>query len=201
LGIFGIFTRFGTGKGGRLSHMMVCLFAVVATIGFMAYFFEGIGKFATSIFHWDLSATFFGAKLSNEHAYALIIIGITTFYTLLGGMYSVVATEVMQFVIMMIGCLVVGCVAYANTTAEQITAAIPTGWGELTPHWHLNLDWSQHLPAVNAKITQDQFDPFGLLLTMMIAKGVIASLAGSVPSYDMQRVLSAKSPGPTNYPF
>ncbi len=189
-----ILTRFGDGEGGRLAHKIVCVFAVLATVGFMAYFFEGIGKFATTIFTWNLSFNFFGAICSNEHAYALLIIGITTFYTLIGGMYSVVATEVMQFIIMTTACLVVGYIAYTQTTAEQISAAIPKGWNDLSFGWHLNLDWSQQLPAVNTKITNDRFDPFGLLMLMMIGKGLIASLAGPVPSYDMQRILSSRSP-------
>jgi Na+/proline symporter len=189
-----ILTRFGEGRGGRLSHIIVCLFAVLATVGFMAYFFEGIGKFATTIFTWDLSFQFMGAHCSNEHAYALLIIGITTFYTLIGGMYSVVATEVMQFLIMTMSCFVVGYIGYTMTTGEQIAAAIPTGWSSLMPSWQMGLDWTNQLPAVNDKIASDRFDPFGLLLMMMLAKGVVASLAGPVPSYDMQRVLSAKSP-------
>ena len=189
-----ILTRFGDGPGGRLSHKIVCVFAVLATVGFMAYFFEGIGKFSTSIFTWDLSFNFLGAKCSNEHAYALLLIGITTLYTLVGGMYSVVATEVMQFIIMTISCFVVGFIAYTSTTGEQIAAAIPSGWSDLSFGWNLGLDWTSQLPAVNNKIAADRFDPFGLLMLMMIAKGVIASLAGPVPSYDMQRVLSSRTP-------
>jgi solute:Na+ symporter, SSS family len=189
-----ILTRFGDGRSGRLSHIMVCFFAVLATVGFMAYFFEGIGKFSTTIFTWDLSFDFFGTRCSNEHAYALLIIGITTLYTLVGGMYSVVATEVMQFVIMTISCFVVGYIGYTTTTGAQIAAVIPKGWSDISFGWNMNLDWSTQLPAVNDKIAGDRFDPFGLLMMMMIAKGLVASLAGPVPSYDMQRVLSTRTP-------
>ena len=69
-----ILTRFGDGRGGRLSHIMVCIFAVLATVGFMAYFFEGIGKFSTSIFAWDLSFDFFGARCSNHRYYNALYI-------------------------------------------------------------------------------------------------------------------------------
>lgn len=185
-----ILTRFGDGRGGRLSHIIVSVFALIATLGFMAYFFEGIGKFATTIFTWDLSTSF----LSNEHSYALIIICITTIYTLIGGIYSVVATEVAQFVIMTITCLIVGYIGYTSTTAEQIQAAVPNGWSDLSFGAQLNLDWSDKLPAVNAKIQKDGFSAFGFLVVMMVAKGVIASLAGPVPSYDMQRILSSRTP-------
>ena len=36
--------RFGDGKGARLSHLIVVLFALVNVIGFIAYGFIGIGK-------------------------------------------------------------------------------------------------------------------------------------------------------------
>src|SRR5210317_1315504 len=40
-----ILTRFGDDRAGRASHIIVAIFAVVAAIGFIAYFFEGVGKF------------------------------------------------------------------------------------------------------------------------------------------------------------
>ena len=187
--------RFGDGKGGKLSHIIVVTFAVISVLGFIAYFFEGIGKFATTIFHWDLSTTLLGLDLTSAQVYALIIIAITTIYTLKGGMYSVVSTEVMQFVIMSVSCIVVGVIAYNMVSAEQIAAVTPKGWDELFFGWNLNLDWSSTpLPAVNDKIATDGFGLFGALFMMMLFKGIFASLAGPVPSYDMQRVLSTRTP-------
>ena len=74
-------------------------FAVVIVIAFMAYFVEGIGKFSAQFLPWDLSFALAGVAISNENSYALIIIAITTMYTMKGGVYSVVGIEVMQFVI------------------------------------------------------------------------------------------------------
>ena len=68
--------RFGDGPGAKLSHIIIVIFAIVSVLGFMAYFFEGIGKFCTSILPYDLSVP--ALHLSNEHAYALIVVGITT---------------------------------------------------------------------------------------------------------------------------
>jgi solute:Na+ symporter, SSS family len=186
--------RFGEGKGGKLSHIIVIVFAVISVIGFIAYFFEGIGKFANNIFQWDLSADVLGYHLSSAHAYALIIISITTLYTLKGGMYSVVSTEIMQFTILTIASIAIAVIAYRSVSADQIAAATPDGWSNFFPGWHLNLDWSQHLPALNDKIAKDGFGLFGCLVMMMIFKGIFSSLAGPVPSYDMQRILSCQSP-------
>ena len=187
--------RFGEGRGAKWSHIIIVIFAVVSVLGFMAYFFEGIGKFCTSILPYDLAWQLGPLHLSSERSYALIVVGITTLYTLKGGMYSVVATEVMQFFIMTLSCLVIGYIAYTQVTGEQIAAAVPAGWGKLGFGMNLGLDWSgTAYPSVDAKIAEDGFGLFGALFMMMLLKGVFASLAGPVPSYDMQRILSTRKP-------
>jgi Na+/proline symporter len=185
--------RFGDKLGGRLSHIIVTIFAVISVFGFIAYFFVGIGKFATIFFPWDLAVNGF-LSFTSEESYALIIIGITTLYVIKGGIYSVVLTEVLQFVIMTISCFVVAYIAISNVSAQQIMDAVPAGWTEISFGWNLNLDWSGHLASVNDKINSDGFELFGYLFMMMLFKGIFASLAGPVPSYDMQRVLSTKTP-------
>ncbi|PWE01098.1 sodium:solute symporter family protein [Marinilabilia rubra] len=186
--------RFGDGRGGRLSHIIVVVFAVVSVIGFIAYFVEGIGKFATTFFTWDLSTTIMGLHLTSEQVYALIIIAITTVYTMKGGMYSVVSTEVLQFLIMTVACVSIGIIAYNQVTPEQVAAVVPEGWTDLWPGWELDLDWSGLFPELNDKIGTDGYEMFGMLLMMMLLKGIFASLAGPVPSYDMQRILSTRTP-------
>lgn len=187
--------RFGDGKGARLSHIIIVTFAVISVIGFIAYFFEGIGKYSASILPWDLSFELVGWAVSSEHAYALIVCGLTALYTIKGGMYSVVATEVIQFVIMTISCLVIGYIAYTTVNPAEVLASVPKGWDEMSFGWLLELDWSTTaLPAVDGKVADDGFSFFGILFMMMLFKGVFASIAGPVPSYDMQRILAAKKP-------
>lgn len=184
--------RFGDGRGKALAyhHCDICHRQRARIHGLL---FEGIGKFCTSILPYDLSVP--ALHLSNEHAYALIVVGITTIYTLKGGMYSVVATEILQFVIMTLSCLVIGYIAYTSVTAEQIAAATPAGWDNMWFGMNLGLDWTNTpYPAVNGKISDDGFGLFGALFMMMLFKGIFASLAGPVPSYDMQRILSTRTP-------
>jgi len=186
--------RFGNGLGGRLSHISTVLFAVTIVIAFMAYFVEGIGKFSAQFLPWDLSFTLIGLTISSENGYALILIALTTLYTLKGGFYSVVGTEVIQFVIMTVACVIVGFIALSSTSAEQIQAAVPEGWDSLWFGWELGMDWSALMPAADQRIEEDGYNLFGFLFILMLFKGVFASLAGPVPSYDMQRVLGTKSP-------
>ncbi len=177
-------TRFGTGRGAELSHIAVVIFAVVSAIGFISYAFKGIGKFAVIFFPWDLS----------PDTYALIIFAITTLYVVKGGMYSVVFTELLQFVIMTIAAIAVGIIAMNTVSSDALNAVIPAGWKELFFGWKLELDWTGVIDSVNEKITDDGFTLFGYFFMMMLFKGVLSSLAGPVPNYDMQRILATKNP-------
>ncbi len=186
--------RFGDGKGAKLSHIIIVIFAVISVLGFIAYFFEGIGKYCTSILPWDLTFDIFGYHVSSARSYALLVCGLTSLYTVKGGMHSVVATEVMQFIIMTIACIGVGIIAYTTVDIGQIEDVVPGGWKDLMFGWDLNLDWSNAaFPQVNSKIEKDGFDLFGLLFILMVLKGIFASIAGPVPSYDMQRILATRN--------
>ena len=188
-----ILTRF-SGAGGQLSKNIIIVFAVISAIGFVAYFFEGIGKFCDSILPWDLSIQADWISISSENMYALLIVGITTLYTLRGGMMSVVVTEVFQYVIMTISSIVIAIIAYNAVTYDQISQVVPDGWDNLFFGWSMDLDWSETLPQLNDKIKSDGFELIGALFMMMLFKGFFSSLAGPVPGYDMQRLLSAKNP-------
>ncbi|MGO9339597.1 MAG: sodium:solute symporter family protein [Terracidiphilus sp.] len=177
-------TRFGTGRGAQLSHLIVVIYAFVSIIGFFSYAFKGIGKFAQTFLPWHLSA--------NE--YALILIAITAIYVIKGGMISVVITEVVQFFILSIASFSVGIIAMRKVAPEMLHRVVPAGWDNIFFGWHLNLDWSTLLSAANDKIAQDGYGLFGFFVIMLLFKGIPISAAGPAPNYDMQRVLSAKDP-------
>ncbi|MFZ5429106.1 MAG: sodium:solute symporter family protein [Bacteroidota bacterium] len=189
-----ITTRFGNDRGGRLSHIIVVIFAVISAIGFIAYFFMGIGKFAVTIFPWDLSFSIGNKVFASENVYATILLAVTTLYVIKGGMYSVVATEVMQFFVMAVACVAVAWFAMTKVTPEQLDAAVPAGWYGFWPSWNTGLDWTGIFDEVNAKISDDGFGMLGALVMMMFFKGIFSSLAGPVPGYDMQRVFSCRTP-------
>lgn len=189
-----ITTRFGDDRGGKLAHIIVVVFAIISAIGFIAYFFVGIGKFAVTIFPWDLSLTVGSTTIISEYVYATILLSLTTLYVIKGGMYSVVATEVMQFLVMTIACVAVAWFAMDKVSAEQIEAAVPNGWFDIIPSWNKGIDWTGLFDEVNDKIVQDNYGIFGAFVMMMFFKGIFSSLAGPVPGYDMQRVLSTRTP-------
>lgn len=179
-----ITTRFGNGKGAELSRISVLVFAMVSVIGFLAYAFQGIGKFASVFFPFDIS----------PELYAITFMGITTIYVVLGGMYSVVFTDLIQFTILTIVSFVIGFIAFTRVTPEALHAVIPNGWLDLAFTWELELDWSALIPAANNQIMADGWNLFTIFFMMMIFKGILISLAGPTPGYDMQRILAAKTP-------
>jgi Na+/proline symporter len=179
-----ITTRFGSGRGARLSHLIVVIFALVSVIGFLTYGFKGIGKFAIDFLPWHLSA----------NQYALILMAITTFYVVKGGMFSVVITEVLQFCLLSVASLAIGIIAMVRVSPEALRRAVPAGWDQIFFGWHLNLNWSGLIDAVNTKIHNDPYSVFGYFFIMMLFKGVLLSVAGPAPNYDMQRILSTKNP-------
>jgi len=179
-----ISTRFGNSTGAKLSHISVVIFAIVSVIGFLAYDFRGMGKFAQIFFPWHLSA----------NTYAIILMGVTTIYVIFGGMLSVTVTDVIQYILMTIASVLIAIVAMRHVSAADIAAAVPAGWDNLWFGWKLNLDWSQHIPALNDLIAKDGYELFTIFFMMLLFKGVLLSVAGPAPNYDMQRILSTRSP-------
>ena len=60
-------TRFGTGRGAQLSHLIVVIYAFVSIIGFFTYGFKGIGKFAATFLPWHLSPNQYAADPDCHH--------------------------------------------------------------------------------------------------------------------------------------
>jgi Na+/proline symporter len=177
-------TRFGTGLGAQLSHLIVVVYAFVSIIGFFTYGFKGIGKFAAEFLPFHLS----------PNQYALILVSITAIYVIKGGMISVVITEVVQFFILAIASFAVGIIAMIKVSPDTLRKVVPAGWDNIFFGWHLGLDWSTFLPAATAKIAADKYELFGFFVMMLLFKGILISAAGPAPNYDMQRVLSSKNP-------
>ncbi|MCB0563828.1 MAG: Na+:solute symporter [Phaeodactylibacter sp.] len=188
-------TRFGYKEGARLSHGIVVVFAIIMGLGYLAYGFIGIGKFVEIFVPWEVVSAYIPFVVPPEyvpHFYGIIFTCFAVFYALLGGMMSIVWADVVQYGLMAISSIVVGIIAM-NAVADN-PLLVPDGW--MTPFFgmRLDLDWSALIPEVNQKIQSDGFSLFSIFFMMMIFKGVLVSLAGPAPNYDMQKILSTKSP-------
>lgn len=196
-------TRFGTGKASNLSHIIVVIFALVSVIGFLSYGFKGIGKFASAFMPPIITNPEYLAlhPQINVNLYALILMAITTFYVVKGGMFSVVITEVIQYGILTISSIAIGIIAINQVAPGALDAVVPEGWKSLWFGHTVGLNWhdisaaaSPKLHAFNDWITRDGYELFGLFFVMMLFKGIFVAAAGPAPNYDMQRILATKSP-------
>lgn len=188
-------TRFGTGPGGKRSHMIIVIFALLSCLGFLAYGFIGLGKFVEIFIPWDTISAYIPFNLPADyvpHFYGIIFTLFAIFYSLLGGMSGIVWADVVQFTIMTVAAVVIGYLGFV-AVGENILL-VPDNWMTPSFGWELDMDWSTIIPAVNEKIKSDGYSLFSIFFMMMVFKGVLVSMAGPPPNYDMQKVLSTKSP-------
>lgn len=191
-------TRFGlSGKGVKGSHNIVVVFALIGCLGFLAYGFIGLGKFIEIFVPWNLVQPHIPFHIAPQyvaHFYGIVFTLFAVFYSVLGGMHSIVLGDLIKYIVMTVGCISIAVIAMANLHASGTSLHVPHGWFNPFFGWHLNLDWSHIIPAANEKIANDGFELFGIFFMMMLFKGVFAALAGPAPNYDMQKILSTRSP-------
>jgi solute:Na+ symporter, SSS family len=190
-------TRFGLrGKGVKGSHNIVVAFALLGCLGFLAYGFVGLGKFMEIFIPWNIVQPYVPFSIAPEyvaHFYGIVFTLFAMFYSILGGMHSIVLGDLIKYAIMTVGCIAIGAIAMMHLQGKTLN--VPAGWANPFFGWKLDdLNWSGIVEDANKKIKDDGFGLFGIFFMMMSFKGILASLAGPAPNYDMQKVLSTKSP-------
>ncbi|RLD55090.1 MAG: sodium:solute symporter [Bacteroidetes bacterium] len=188
-------TRFGTGRSGIQSHWIVVAFALISCLGFLTYGFIGLGKFVEIFIPWEVISPYVPFEVAPQyvaHLYGIIFTLFAMFYAILGGMTSIVWADVIQYTIMTISAIVIGVIAMNALSDNPLL--VPDGW--MNPFFgaRLDMDWTGIIDEVNEKIISDGYSLFGIFFSMMLFKGVLVSMAGPAPNYDMQKILSTKSP-------
>ena len=194
-------TRFGDRRDGQIARVAYTLMAVVMLTGFIGYAFQGIGKFAAVYVDLEALLSMVGVSnpgeggfvalcLENQPAVlALTVFGITTLYVLLGGLYGVVVTNVIQTVILTVASILIAAVAYVQLTPEVLAGVMPTdgtSMRSLMPVWQLN---KAALPPEYAV-----YEMFGALTIMWVVKGLVLNLGGPGQMTDFQIFLATRSP-------
>lgn len=188
-------TRFGTGRDGERAHRVMVVFAILLGVGGLTYGFVGMGKFVEVFLPWEIVSPYLPFDLPPQHVahfYGLAFTLVAILYTILGGMLSIVWADLVQFAIMASSAIVIGVTAMV--ALQDASLPVPEGWRSLSFGWDLGLDWSRKLPEVDDRIARDGFEPFGFFFTMMLIKGMLASMAGPAPTSDLQKILSTRSP-------
>jgi len=183
-------TRFGDGAGGRAARMTYALMAVITCASFIGYAFQGIGKFATVYIPLEKLADYlpFGAAMVTTYkaqTLAVVVLGFTTLYVVLGGLFGVVVTDVIQTIILTLAGIFIVGIAFVKISPEMASQAVPAGFESLWPVWRI----PEFKGTDNAT-----YEMFGLLTLVWIIKGLFLNAGGPGQMYDFQRYLAAKDP-------
>ncbi len=190
-------TRFGkVGTGVTASHTVVVAFAIIGCLGFLAYGFIGLGKFIEIFVPWNVVQPYIPLNISPQyvaHFYGIVFTLFAMFYSILGGMHSIVLGDLIKYIVMTVGCISIAVIAMIHLHDGNMLN-VPDNWSNPFFGWHLSLDWSGIVPDAGQKIINDGFELFGFFFMMMLFKGIFAAAAGPAPNYDMQKILSSRSP-------
>lgn len=189
-------TRFGkTGPGVTGSNVVVIAFALLSCFGFLAYGFIGLGKFIEIFIPWDLVKAYVPFSVAPQyvpHVYGIIFTLFAMFYSIIGGMHSIVLGDMIKYGIMTVACVWISFIAAGKLQGNHLN--VPDGWYSPFFGKNLGLSWTGIISEVNSKIKSDGYSLFGLFFMMMTFKGFFSAVAGPAPNYDMQKILSTRSP-------
>jgi Na+/proline symporter len=189
-------TRFGrTGAGVTGSNIVVIAFALLSCFGYLAYGFIGLGKFIEIFIPWDVVSAYVPFNVTPQyvpHVYGIVFTLFAMFYSIIGGMHSIVLGDMLKYAIMTVACIWIGFIAADRLQGNHLN--VPEGWYSPFFGKNLGLSWTGIINEVNDKIKADGYSLFGLFFMMMTFKGVFAAVAGPAPNYDMQKILSTRSP-------
>ncbi len=176
-------TRFGDRQDGRTARFAYTLMAVVMLAGFIGYAFQGIGKFAAVYVDLGLDPA------TTTRTCAIAIYAITTLYVLLGGLYGVVVTNVIQTVILTVASILIAVIAYGNLSPDALAAVLPADWASLAPPWRLSPDGAARLAGTG----YEGYELFGALVIVWVVKGLLLNLGGPGQMTDFQLFLSTRN--------
>ena len=188
--------RFGRDRGAVTSHWIIVVFAILVGLSMLAYGFIGMGKFVEIFLPLKTVFPFlsFVPDAYVPHVWGIAFTLFAVFYSLMGGMMSIVWADVAQYVIMGLAAVAVAVIAMVHLDVVDFSSWLPEGWYSPGFGWTLDLEWSGKFAEFNDKIASDGYQLFSLFFGMVLLKGVLSSIAGPAPTYDMQKILSTRSP-------
>ncbi|MBL9215042.1 MAG: hypothetical protein JNG83_06160 [Opitutaceae bacterium] len=160
--------RFGSGRQGRAARFTAALTYLVITVAMTVFFFTAGGRFLAEFLPFSpLQCT-------------LGMAAVTFAYTLVGGLYGVVWTDVFQ------AGIIGGAAVYLSVVAAaQVTPELLAAWPGAQFNRFFPLASDPGLAPYSA---------FGWFLCVWMAKGVLEGLGGSAGSaYMAQRFYAARS--------
>jgi Na+/proline symporter len=166
-------TRFGDSKAGDIARLSYTLFAVLTITALLGYSAIGMGKFGAIFLPFSPTIC------------AVIILGITGLYVVLGGFQGIVRVEIVQTIVLSAGAIIFSIIGYLHFDAARFAEKIPASWQDIMPSVR-----PADLQGLVSGGTDYSF--FGALVAVWVAKGLLLCLSGPEQLYDFQRFLAAK---------
>jgi solute:Na+ symporter, SSS family len=161
--------RFGDGAQGRAARFTAALTYIVITVAMTVFFFTAGGRFLAEFLPFT--------ALQCTLGMAFVALG----YTLIGGLYGVVWTDVFQAGIIGAAAVYLGVIA-----AKLITPELLAAWP--------GAEFNGFLPRVVGAPGLAPYEMFGAFVAVWMAKGLLEGLGGSGGSaYMAQRYYAARS--------
>ncbi|MCU7495688.1 MAG: sodium:solute symporter [Ignavibacteria bacterium] len=175
--------RFGKGKEGDVARILSASANIVFAVGAISYFAIGGGKFFGEFFGID------------ESTGTIILILITTIYTVASGLYGVVWTDVFQGFLILAAVVAMCFIAYSTVKLpNEFMVSVPLGKGGFQQLKTTFNDWSSILPPMKMNLPGDYsvFNLLGLTILLYMVKTALEGSGGS-GGYITQRYFAAKS--------
>ena len=166
-------TRFGASKAGDLARLSYTLFAILTISALLGYSAIGMGKFGAIFLPF------------SPNVCAILILGVTGLYVILGGFHGIVRVEIVQTIVLSAGAIIFSIIGYLHFDAVNFASKIPKGWMDIAPSFR---------PAAFQGLVSGgtDYSLFGALVAVWLAKGLLLCFSGPEQLYDFQRFLAAK---------
>jgi hypothetical protein len=102
------------------------------------------------IFIPEFGSTLFPFHVSPEyvpHVYGIVFTLFATFYSVIGGMHSIVIGDLIKYIILSIACIAVGIIAVMHLQGNPLR--VPAGWYNPFFGKQLDLNWSEIIADAN----------------------------------------------------
>jgi SSS family solute:Na+ symporter len=166
-------TRFGSSKAGDIARLSYTLFAILTISALLGYSAIGMGKFGAIFLPF------------SPNMCALLILGVTGLYVILGGFHGIVRVEIIQTIVLSAGAIIFAIIGYMHFDAAAFAAKVPASWHDIMPQ--VRPEAFQNLVSGGT-----DYSFFGALVAVWVAKGLLLCLSGPEQLYDFQRFLAAK---------
>lgn len=160
--------RYGAGRAGQAARLVNVTIALIGIVLMLGYAGVGIGKFVQVFLPIDKSVSI------------PVLFGITGLYVLLGGFFGVVYTDFIQTILLSAAAVFIAITAFVQIDPLLFRAQVGGEWFGVMPVMRLP-DPPTEYP-----------DPFGLLVMLWVAKGVIGLLSTS-GGMEFQRFRAARN--------